>query len=56
MKQRALSTISLTIIALSTNAEVTLDGTLGRTGPLPGPTLTCISLILMGLCLGLMPS
>jgi len=37
MKQRALSTISLTIIALSTNAEVTLDGTLGRTGPLPGP-------------------
>jgi filamentous hemagglutinin family protein len=36
MKRRHLSTILL-IMALPTNAEITLDGTLGRTGPLPGP-------------------
>jgi filamentous hemagglutinin family protein len=37
MKFLALVTILLIIISLPLNAEITLDGTLGRTGPLPGP-------------------
>jgi filamentous hemagglutinin family protein len=37
MKSIALATILLIIISLPINAEITLDGTLGRTGPLPGP-------------------
>jgi len=32
-----LLTIPILIITISTNAEVTLDGTLGRGGALPGP-------------------
>jgi filamentous hemagglutinin family protein len=37
MKFLALGIILLIIISLPINAEITLDGTLGHTGPLPGP-------------------
>jgi len=37
MKSIALPTILLIIISLPINAEITLDGSLGRGGPLPGP-------------------
>jgi len=37
MKLKLLLTILLLTISLSINAEVTLDGTLGRGGALPGP-------------------
>ncbi|MCK5523146.1 MAG: filamentous hemagglutinin N-terminal domain-containing protein [Thiomargarita sp.] len=37
MKSRYLLVIPILISSLSTNAEITLDGTLGRSGALPGP-------------------
>ncbi|OQY54926.1 MAG: hypothetical protein DRR08_16410 [Candidatus Parabeggiatoa sp. nov. 2] len=37
MKSQHLLTILILIMALPINAEVSLDGTLGRGGPLPGP-------------------
>ena len=37
MKSRHLLTIPILISSLGTNAEVTLDGTLGSSGALPGP-------------------